>query len=259
MSNLSPEHDDSDKSIRKILVKDIVKDLVNSKMSNGRKVTNGEFNKQLERIKDICPTITRNMINRAMNAHWTSLKSLMDEDECAVVSNKDNDTNTNLGRDRGGRLIGTTIVYKHESELRRVKVHNDVNSKYAVEKRLLSYGKMLPRGRLNEIIEDFTSKHGLETSDVSSFTIRKRETQYNDTIVTRLRGGHILPITKVGDKLVGLIIQMARIGHPLTPSSCLQLANGFISGTQTEKDVINFKTKSCFTNSKDDERLLGRG
>ena len=115
MSNLSPEHDDSDKIIRENLVKDIAKDLVNSKMSNGGRVPHGAFNKQFERVKDICPTITRNMINRAMHVHWTSLKSLMDEDECAVVSNEDNDTNTNFSRDRGGRPVGTTIVCKYEN------------------------------------------------------------------------------------------------------------------------------------------------
>ena len=38
MSNLSPEHDDSDEIIRKNLVKNIAKDLVNSKMSNGERV-----------------------------------------------------------------------------------------------------------------------------------------------------------------------------------------------------------------------------
>ena len=74
-----------------------------------------------------------------------------------------------------------------------------------------------------------------------------------------MHGGHISPMAKVEDKLVGLIIQMARIRHPLTPSSCLQLANDFISGTQTEKNVIDFKTKYCFNESKDGERLLGRG
>ena len=38
MSNLSPEHDDSDKSIRNNLVKDIARLLVNSKMNNGGRV-----------------------------------------------------------------------------------------------------------------------------------------------------------------------------------------------------------------------------
>ena len=42
-----------------------------------------------------------------------------------------------------------------------------------------------------------------------SVTIRKRETRYNDVIVTRMYGGYILPMIKVEDKRVGLIIQMA--------------------------------------------------
>ena len=128
MSNLSPEHYDSDKSIRKNLVKAVATDFVNSKMKDGGRVPHGEFNKQLENIKVVCPSITRNMINRAMQLHCTSL---MDEDECAVVSNKDNDTNTNFSRDRGGRPVGTTIVCKHENELRRVKVYNDISIKFA--------------------------------------------------------------------------------------------------------------------------------
>ena len=74
-----------------------------------------------------------------------------------------------------------------------------------------------------------------------------------------MHGGHISLMTKVEDKLVDLIIQMVRIRYPLTPSSCLQLANDFISRTQTEKDMIDFKTKYCFNNSKDGERLIGCG
>ena len=120
------------------------------------------------------------MINRAMQLHWTSL---MDEDECAVVSNEDNDTNANFSRDRGGRPVGTTIVCKHENELRRVKVYNDITMKFAVEKRALPYGKRLPRGRLNGIIEDVTSKYGLDSSSVCSNTIRRRETRYNNVNV----------------------------------------------------------------------------
>ena len=171
MSNLSLEDDNSEKFFRKNLVKDIAKNLVNSKMKNGGRVPHGEVNIHLYRVKDICPTITRNMINRAMQVHWTSL---MDKDECAVVSNEDNDTNADFSREKGGRPVGTTIVCKHENELRCVKVHNDITMKYALEKRPLPYGKRLPKGRLNEIKEEFTFQYGLNTSDVCSDTIRKR-------------------------------------------------------------------------------------
>ena len=74
-----------------------------------------------------------------------------------------------------------------------------------------------------------------------------------------MNDGHISPINKVEDKCVGLIIQMACIRHPLTSSTYLQLANDFISGSQTENDVIDFITKYRFNKSKDGEILLGCG
>ena len=129
MSDLSPEYDDSDKVIRKSLVKDIAIYLFNSKMKNGGRTPHGELNKHLDRVKDICPTITRSMINRAIRSHWTSL---MYEDDCVVVYNEDNDTNNNFSKNKGGRPIGSTIVFKQEIELYRVKIYNDISIKCAV-------------------------------------------------------------------------------------------------------------------------------
>ena len=110
MSDLSPEYNNSDRRIRKNLVNNIAIDIVNSKIKNGGRVPHGEFNKYLDRVNDICPTITRSMINRVLQLHWTSL---MHEDECIVVSNEGIDTNINVSRNRGGCPIGTTIVPKH--------------------------------------------------------------------------------------------------------------------------------------------------
>ena len=73
MSNLSPEHDNLDKITRNNLVKDITIYIVNSKMKNRGRVPHGEFNKHLDRVNDIYPTITRIMINRVVQLHWASL------------------------------------------------------------------------------------------------------------------------------------------------------------------------------------------
>ena len=74
---------------------------------------------------------------------------------------------------------------------------------------------------MEETIDDITSKHGIDSSDVSHSTIRSKTNLSNDLIVSRIQGGHISPMVKVEDKLVGLTIKMARIGHPLDPSSYL--------------------------------------
>ena len=95
MSNLSPKHDNLDKIIRKNLVNGITIDLVNLKTKNGSRVHHGEFNKHLNRLKYICPTINRNMVNKAMQLYRSSL---MYEDKCTVVSNENNDVNDNSSR-----------------------------------------------------------------------------------------------------------------------------------------------------------------
>ena len=107
-------------------MKDIATDLDNSKMKNGGRVLHGKFNKYLDHVKYVCPTINRNMINRSIQLHRSSL---MYEDECNVVFNENNDTNDNLIIDIGGRPVVTTIVSKHENEICRVKVHNDISIK----------------------------------------------------------------------------------------------------------------------------------
>ena len=61
-----------------------------------------------------------------MRLHWTSL---MYEDDCVVVYNEDSDTNNNFSKNKGGRPIGSTIVFKHEIEPYRVKIHNGISIK----------------------------------------------------------------------------------------------------------------------------------
>ena len=128
--------------------------------------------------------------------------------------------------------------------------------KYTLEKRSLLCGKILHRGRLKEIIDDVTSKYGVDSSDISHSIIRSKATRSNNIIVTRMQDGHISPMAKVEDRIVGLIIQMARIRYPLTSSSYLQFANNFISGTQVEERGIKFREKCSFMNDKEGKRLL---
>ena len=67
-------------------------------MKNRGRVPYGKFNKHLHRVKDLCNTITRKMINKTMQLHQSSC---MYENNCFIVSNEDNDTNDNFSGDRG--------------------------------------------------------------------------------------------------------------------------------------------------------------
>ena len=219
-----------------------------------------EVNKHLDDAKFVCPDISRNIINRAMTIQCTSV--LNKDDECRVVSNENENENENENyddsRQKGWRHVKSSIVLKYETELRHVKVRNNISIKYTLEKSPLLCGKGLSRGYLGIIIDDVTSKHSLDSSDISYSTIRSRGTWSNNITVNRIQGGHISPMAKVEDKLVGLIIQMTHIRYPLTPSSYLQFANNLIFRTQVGKRIINFKEKYCFMNEKEGKRLLWR-
>ena len=108
---------------------------------------------------------------------------MSEDDECHLVSNKKFNENYDYSGQKDGCLVRSSIVSKHKTEVRRVKVHNDISIKYALEKRSITCGKRLPRCRLGEIIHDITSKYGLNSTNVYSIAIRKRETRSGDIIV----------------------------------------------------------------------------
>ena len=150
-----------------------------------------------------------------------------------MLNDNENDIESyDSGRQKGGRPVESAIASKHETKLRRIKVHNNVSMKYAYGKKHVPCVKRLSRGRLKEIIDNITFNYGLDSSDVCHSTIRRRETRYNSVIVTPMQGGHISSLVKFEDKLVVLIIKMTCIRYSMTPSSCLQLVNDFISGTE---------------------------
>ena len=128
--------------------------------------------------------------------------------------------------------------------------------KYALENNISHMDIDYQKGHLEEIIDTITSKYGVDSSDISHSIIRSKVTRSNNIIVTRMQDGYISPMAKVEDRIVGLIIQMARIRYPLTSSSYLQFANNFISGTQVEERGIKFREKCSFMNDKEGKKLL---
>ena len=66
MPDNTPKLNNIDKYIHANLVKDITTQLVESKMRNEGIVPHGQVEKHLDDMTRICPTISRNMINRVM-------------------------------------------------------------------------------------------------------------------------------------------------------------------------------------------------
>ena len=135
MSDITPELNNIDRSIRTDLVKNITTQLIECKMKNIGRLLHGEVNKHLDDTQLVCPAISRIVINRAMQLHWSSLYS--EDDECNLVSNENQNENESESyddsRQKGGRPVGCSIASEYETELRRIKVYNNISMKYAFE------------------------------------------------------------------------------------------------------------------------------
>ena len=113
----------------------------------------------------------------------------------------------------------------------------------------------MKRGRLDEIIELTRKKLKLPNDfSVSRHLIRWRTNNASDLVVKSGKGsGQKSPLLEVEDQFVSIVIQMARIGDPLTPMKALALFNDLIAGTSVQEKLKNFKLKH--TQVRDDCKL----
>ena len=119
----------------------------------------GKLNKHLDYTKHAYNVISCSVINITVLLHWFSL--IVEDDESSLMPNENNSENRYCNRQKIGRPLGSSIVAKHETDLRRVKIHNDISITYYLEKMSLTHEHGLPNIRLEYIIYGITSKHGI--------------------------------------------------------------------------------------------------
>ena len=102
--------------------------------------------------------------------------------------------------------------------------------------------KWLPKGLLDEIIEDSKLKHGLDDEVVIlKDTVRQRLKRGS----TNRHAGQVTPMAEMEPYLVELILQLAKMRTPITSAQGLELANSLISGTKMEDKLVEWKSKNC--------------
>ena len=136
MSDVTPKLNNIDKYVRAILVKDIATQLIESKIENDGRAPHGEVDEHPDDAKCVCSSISCNVINRAMQLHWSSFFS--EKDKCHLVSNENENENENEYESesydnsvqKGECPVGNSIVSKYEIEIRHVKVYSNISMKY---------------------------------------------------------------------------------------------------------------------------------
>ena len=216
--------------------------------SKNGKVPYGFYKKILAEIKDEEPWVNRNLICFAYKKYCQ--RKEFESKEAATIASSTTPSSTK----HGGRPKGSTNVKKHHLKEVLLAAKNKIATIYLCEKEKMNKeGLKLPDGWLNNIIAEISAKRGIPMDiSISPSTIWKRK---KGKMVLQ-GGGPISLMASVEPHLIELICAMAEIRRCLTISEALALGNDLIAGTQTEKNIIEWKKSRNEYNK--DLPLLGR-
>lgn len=118
-----------------------------------------------------------------------------------------------------GRPRGTTDLDRKRKREKEIQCKNAITIKFkAAKKEAERRNKKLRKGMLDKIIEVEKKIFGLTTTKIPKATIRTRVS--NNSLICS-HAGQCSPLQRIEPLLVQIIVQMARIRQPLTPSEGL--------------------------------------
>ena len=118
----------------------------------------------------------------------------------------------------GGRPKGATNILRQSTETKIVTARNEIALIFAGEKRKAkSQNKRMKKGRIQEIINEVKTKFNLPSDfTVSTKLIRYCERSGSLMVAHKKGSGQYSPLVDLEPQFLSLIIQMSRIGDPLT-------------------------------------------
>ena len=221
-----------------------------AKSSKNGKIPYGFVKKMVEETKDEEPWINRNTLNFAYKKFSKHLTTNLERDQATSSTTS---ITTVTDKAPGGRPKGSTNVMKHHLKEMLLASKNEIASVYLKEKEeYKTKGERLPKFWLKNKIAEVRAKRGIPTNvSISLSTIRSRKGKN----VLQSSGPETL-MASVEPKLVKLICAMAEIRRCLTASEAIALANSLIEGSETEREIIEWKKARSEIN--DNSPVLGR-
>ena len=186
------------------------------------------------------PWITRNVVNKR---YMRYRKEQIGGMEIMVDGEETNVSSISAGVDgkKPGRPKGTTDQLKSMNQQLRIDLTNEITEEYNnMMTKAINLNKKVKKGTLCELIDKKKKERGVNFT-IKHQTIRRRIVRQK--LFHTHRGGHRSPLEEIEHVAVSIIIQMARIRQPLTPSKGLSLINDLISGTEYEDKLVKWKEK----------------
>ena len=221
----------------------ICKNIHEEVQNNDEKMPYGLVSLLAREWHSIFPWITRNIVNKRYMRYKKNQIGGMEILVQPTSSEQKNISSISGGVDarRPGCPKGTTDKSKMLNKQMKVDLTNEITEEYhKLMMAAINSNKKVKRGTLCELIDRKKGERGVE------FEI-KHQTICQHIVRQKLfhthRGGHRSPLEEIEHIAVSIMIQMARIRQPLSPSKGLSLINNLISGTEYEDRLVKWKQK----------------
>ena len=149
-----------------------------------------------------------------------------------------------------GRPKGTTILSKHEIDLKVAACYNEVTLKFS---EVREQGTKMTKNDFDELVSNVKMKLDLpEEILIKRSTVNKRITCKNLVLQSHeMKGGSVSPLSDVEPTFVEIILMMSKIKQPLTPPQIKDFINSSIEGTEYQKNLIQFKERNKCAQSEE--------
>ena len=256
---MSPvNQNDIAQATRKNILKDLC-DTINLRIqdNNGR-LPMGYMKSMVSNMQVVCPWLTRDVLNNELRRRkrlgddsiscepaTLATTGVTDEADAAVPQNT---------RSKGGRPEGITDESKKNSEFAVIAAKNEISLTFTKDKKQAGK-KRLARGHLKRLIADVKTRNGLgDDVHISEDCIRKRQKR-GHLFIQSARRGPPSPLQAYESEFVQILVQMAKMRQPLSPSEAIAFINSTIDGTQIQSDLVAYKS----TSSHGCSGTIGRG
>jgi hypothetical protein len=280
------------KKTRDLLLDPIIQTLIQKKnCSNNKRLPRGAVQKIFASYKAHFPWLTINMIKGRLKRLDSKLKqpnntlhttpsdspnttisnnttvSTPSTSTIIAPSNSPTDiptelstTNTSNYRSTGGRPTGTT----NDNMLLSLKCATAAKAEI-VHLYTIEYNKSkelgmvkLKHGTYKKIHEEVRLNRNLPTSFYLPYDTVKKRMQRNTPINNDGDPvGHQSPLRDCEDRIVQFIVQLGKIGSPLSCGQCIHLINDLIDGTVHQERLIQWKVRQNIKQSQDNMKRVG--
>jgi len=198
----------------------------------------------VEKYKPALPLLTVKSLHNALMYERNKKRNKRDEQSPPRTTGKSESSTTTPSTNNHdiGRPKGSTIISKHENDLKVAACYNEVTLEVA---KVRGNGIIMTQTNFDDIVSIVKKKLDLpDEIVVKRNTVDKRIARKHLIVDSyKTKGGPESPLSELEPTFVEILLMMSKIKAPLTPPQMKDFINSAINGSEHQEKLIAYKKK----------------